>query len=287
MNKEKLLTIGMATYDDYDGVFFSIQSLRMHHPICSTDQVEFIVLDNNPNGKHGVENQNLIKYIPGGKYVKNEGEPASWTKYKIPDYASGKYIIIMDCHVLLVPNAIDKLLEYYQQTPDCKNLIQGPLLYNNLKNVSTHWNPEWRGDMYGTWAFNKEMYEKGDPFIIPMQGMGCMSFEKTAWHGINPHLTHFGGEQGYISEKFRSWGGENLCLPSFKWVHRFGRPAGVKYPLSLEDRAWNYFIGWMDIYKNVNHPKILEIYNYFKNKLPEGAIDRIYKLASETWDKPK
>ena len=25
------LTIGMATYDDFDGVYFTIQSLRLHH----------------------------------------------------------------------------------------------------------------------------------------------------------------------------------------------------------------------------------------------------------------
>jgi hypothetical protein len=29
----KLLTIGMATYDDYDGVYFTLQSLRMYHPV--------------------------------------------------------------------------------------------------------------------------------------------------------------------------------------------------------------------------------------------------------------
>ena len=36
-----LLTIGMSTYDDYDGVFFSIQSLRMYHDICKNNNVEF------------------------------------------------------------------------------------------------------------------------------------------------------------------------------------------------------------------------------------------------------
>ena len=26
------LTIGMATYDDYDGVYFTVQALRLFHP---------------------------------------------------------------------------------------------------------------------------------------------------------------------------------------------------------------------------------------------------------------
>jgi hypothetical protein len=26
------LSIGMATYDDYDGVYFSVQAIRLYHP---------------------------------------------------------------------------------------------------------------------------------------------------------------------------------------------------------------------------------------------------------------
>ena len=43
------LTIGMATYDDYDGVYFSVQALRMYHPEI-LDQVEILVVDNHPDG---------------------------------------------------------------------------------------------------------------------------------------------------------------------------------------------------------------------------------------------
>ena len=39
----KKLTIGMATYDDYDGVYFSIQAIRMYHPEILKD-IEFINL---------------------------------------------------------------------------------------------------------------------------------------------------------------------------------------------------------------------------------------------------
>jgi hypothetical protein len=33
----KLLTIGMATYDDFDGVYFTVQSLRAHHLVLNKD----------------------------------------------------------------------------------------------------------------------------------------------------------------------------------------------------------------------------------------------------------
>ena len=68
------LTIGMATHDDYDGLFFSIQSIRMHHKEV-LDDVEFVIIDNNPFSKHGEAIQNFIKnikepfqYLPFTKY---------------------------------------------------------------------------------------------------------------------------------------------------------------------------------------------------------------------------
>ena len=48
-HREKTLTIGMATYDDYDGVYFTVQALRLYHREVARD-VAILVLDNNPGG---------------------------------------------------------------------------------------------------------------------------------------------------------------------------------------------------------------------------------------------
>ena len=279
-NMEKLLTIGMATYDDYDGVFFSIQSLRMFHD-CDTDQIEFIVLDGNSEKEHGKACKSFVENQIKGKYIPFTGTNSSFNKYKIVNYASGKYILIIDCHVLIEKDGISKLLKYFKEHPNCKDLIQGPLWYDDLKHVSTHFNQEWRGDMFGTWGTNQEEYSKGLPFEIPMQGMGLMAFEKSAWVGINDHFKGFGAEEGYIAEKFRRNGGKNICLPFLKWNHRFGRPDGVKYRLILEDRIWNYFIGWLEITKDPNHIMISSIYNYFRNKIPRESLDNIFNEAKK------
>ena len=37
------LTIGMATYDDFDGVYFTVQALRLYHDLADT---ELLVIDN-------------------------------------------------------------------------------------------------------------------------------------------------------------------------------------------------------------------------------------------------
>jgi hypothetical protein len=277
----KLLTIGMATYDDYDGVFFSIQSLRMYHDICNTDQVEFIVLDSNPDSEHGKCCKSFVETQVKGKYIPYREINTSFNKYKIVDYAEGKYVLIIDCHVLIEKNGIEELLKYFHSNPDCKNLVQGPLWYDDLLHISTHFDTQWRGDMYGTWSTDNNSYSAGYPFEIPMQGMGLLAFEKASWMGISNHFRGFGGEEGYISEKFKRNGGKNICLPQLKWNHRFGRPNGVQYKLVLEDRIWNYFVGWLEITQDINHQMIKDIKEHFKDRVPQWSIDKILQQAEQ------
>lgn len=278
----KVLTIGMATYDDFHGTYFTLQSLRMYHQICSTNLVEFIVLDNNPEGKHGKTLKGFVEGWVGSqaKYIPFTEKSSSFNKYQIVNHASGKYVLILDCHVLLAPNSLTKLLTYFNDHPDCKDLIQGPLLYDDLKNYSTEFAPVWRDSMYGTWHTNHEAYKTGQPFEIQLQGMGMCAFEKSNWPGINPHFRGFGAEEGYIAEKFRRNGGKNICLPDLKWVHRFGRPDGVPFSLKTEDRVFNYFLGWLEITKDVNHEMIKGTYEHFKDKIP-GRIDAVLEEAKK------
>ncbi len=60
----------MLTYDDFDGVYFTVQSLRLHHPEAM-EQVEFLILDNHSEGAHGKAVKDLtgwvrqpVRYIP-------------------------------------------------------------------------------------------------------------------------------------------------------------------------------------------------------------------------------
>lgn len=277
---QKLLTVGMATYDDYDGVYFSIQALRAYHDIFSTNDVEIIVIDNNPDSPHGEAIKSFITYwIKNGKYIPYKLRTSTAVRNEIFRHATGKYCVSMDCHVFFMKNAFEALIRYYAANPNCKDLIQGPLVYDDLKSCSTHFKPVWGGDMYGQWETDYESLKKNEPFEIPMQGLGVFSCETKNWVGFNKLFKGFGGEEGYIHEKFRRFGGKAICLPEFKWLHRFGRPSGVKYPLILEDRIWNYFIGWLEITQDPEHEMIKQIYDYFKTRIPEGSIDNIFSQA--------
>ena len=48
----KKLTIGSAVYDDFEGVYFSYQSLRLNNPELKND-IEYIIIDNNPSSAEG------------------------------------------------------------------------------------------------------------------------------------------------------------------------------------------------------------------------------------------
>ena len=135
-------------------------------------------------------------------------------------------------HVIIVPGALSKLIDYFEAHPDSRDLLQGPMLYD-LRKIATHMEPQWRGGMYGTWA---EDVRGADPlasdFEIPLHGCGLFACGREAWPAFNRMFRGFGGEEGYIHEKIRQRGGRTL---------------GLRYPNRWEDRVRNYMIGFTEL----------------------------------------
>ena len=46
--------------------------------------------------------------------------------------AAGEFVLCMDCHVFIVPGALRRLLDYFDAHPDTRDLLQGPLVYDDL-----------------------------------------------------------------------------------------------------------------------------------------------------------
>jgi hypothetical protein len=255
------LTIGMATYDDYDGVYFSIQSIRMFHPEVLND-IEFVIVDNNPTSDHGKALRNFtdwikepFQYLPFIKYKSTS------IKNKVFELADTPYVLCIDSHVLLEPGSIKKLIDFYDNNLDGGNLCQGPLVYDDFLNISTHFDLKWNGYMWGVWSTDDRGLDKTNPaFEIPAQGCGLLSCKKESWLGYNKNFRGFGGEEGYIHEKYRKNGKKTLCLPFLRWMHRFGRPNGIPYPNILQDRYHNYLIGFEELGLDTS-----ELKNHFKD----------------------
>jgi hypothetical protein len=141
-------------------------------------------------------------------------------------------------------------LAYFEANPDTNDLLQGPLIYDDVRTIATHMDQKWhkgRG-IYGRFALDERGVDPdAPPFEIPSQGLGLSACRRAAWPGYNPLFRGFGGEEGYIHEKFRQAGGRTLCLPFLRWLHRFGRPLGRHYPFAMADLARNYLIGWDEL----------------------------------------
>lgn len=245
---KKSFTIGMATYDDYDGAYFSLQALRLYHGEALED-VEMVVIDNHPDGPCSQDLKKLENAIPGYRYVPLTARKGTAVRDALFEEASSDFVLCLDSHVFLVPGALRRLRDYYRNNPETADLLQGPLMGDDgLSLTATHMEPNWRQGFFGTWAVdNRGENIDAAPFEIPMQGLGLFSCRRAAWPGFNAGFRGFGGEEGYIHEKFRKSGGRVLCLPFLRWLHRFARPMGIPYRLVWEDRLYNYMIGFNEV----------------------------------------
>jgi hypothetical protein len=332
-----VLSVVMATADDFDGTYFTIQSFRLFHD-CS--QVEFIVVDNKPATPAG---RRLRRDLEGGKFsIGNCGaryvplldvEGTAAPRERAIQEARGKYVICLDSHVMLAPGALAKLFAYFNEHPETNDLLSGPMLHDWMNTWDTHFNAVWRGEMFGIWgnaweyagqqfsviedngkarfiridAGNelvnvdlnldlshdsyethlrtigaRKLGEDGDVFEIPGMGCGLMAFRKDAWPGFNPAFRGFGGEELYIHEKFRRAGGKCLCLGFLKWLHRFGRPGGVPYRLTIEDKCRNYLIGHLELGMDVTPVRQCFVDS---GKLTAGTFDQL--LSAVTSQQPE
>lgn len=245
----KKLTIGMSTHDDFDGLYFSIQNIRMNHPEVLKD-IEFIIIDNNPYGKSGESIRKFIKWIDEPvQYLPFTNYQSTSVRNKVFSLADTPYVLCIDSHVLLFPGSIKRLIDFYDAGKDGGNLLHGPLIYDDFRNISTHFDLSiWSNYMWGRWGTDERGKDPdNDAFEIPAQGMGLFSCRRDSWLKFNEKFRGFGGEEGYIHEKYRQNGKKTLCLPFLRWMHRFERPNGVTYPNKLEDRYRNYYIAFREL----------------------------------------
>jgi hypothetical protein len=223
----------MPSFKNLSEVWFTVQALRMYHDLSGC---EILVVDNFGD----VEMERFIKtngrdIVRYEKYTERVG--TSCTKNRVFELARGDMVLCMDSHVLLKPGALNNL-------PVTDDLIHGPLMYCDTKNYCCEWLPVWRGEMWGIWGKSMKELPK-EPFEIWGMGTGCFLTSKKGWLGYNKNFRGFGGEQGYLHEKYRKAGRKVLCWPSLIWMHMFERK--IPYPLRLVDRIRNYLLGFEEL----------------------------------------
>src|SRR5688500_13590150 len=112
-----VLTIGMATYNDYDGVYFTLQALRLYQHL---DDTELLVIDNFgcEHTKQLVDGWAKASYVPVTDSV-GAAAPRALSYQE----AEGAAALRRDSHVLFSPRVIHSLPAYYATHPDCPDLV--------------------------------------------------------------------------------------------------------------------------------------------------------------------
>jgi len=274
------LTIGIPVFDDFDGVYFTVQSLRLHH---LRGGVEILVVDNSPASKQGRETAKFcdkagVRYHP---YTEKRGSAP--TKQEVFRQAEGVWVLCLDAHVLLAAGSLVALRHHIRSDFESRNLVHGVLVHDDLDDFSTHWCieqdgvPLWAGGILGRWASDERGRDPtGCPFTIGVSGMGCFASRRDAFPGFPPSFFGFGGEEVYVHDRIALRGDQVLCLPSLQWVHRFARPAGVPYPNAVHERFANYLVG-----HRVTGRDVVPLLAHYESLLPAAILAQIIAIVDE------
>ena len=270
------LTIGLPTYNDFDGVYFTVQALRLSQDL---EAAEILVVDN-----YGCDTtRSFVENLPGVRYVRSTTAVGTGAaKNQVFAHASGDFVLCLDSHVLLAPDAIARLVAYCRAHPGTNDLLQGPLWLDDLhaEGVATNLSLDWSGGMLGQWETDQRGVDPGaPPFEIRNQGMGLFACRRETWPGFNPRFRGFGGEEGYLQAKVRLHGGRTLCLPFLRWVHRFARPTGTPYTVRDRDKFRNYLIGHLEVGLDLR-----DLFGHFVGMLPPDALRAIVAAEFQEGD---
>lgn len=277
------LTIGMPTYDDRRAVAFTVQALREYHLLDRND-VEILVIDNKPDD---TECERWVKAIgdPRVRYERWADVPGpAGAKNKVFELARGEFVVCIDSHVFLGKDSVRKIIRFYHERPNTNDLYTGPMVYDPLgDNISSHFDPVWRGGMWGIWALDKRARDiNAEPFEVWGNGCGFISARRQAWldvGGFHPKFRGFGGEEGYIHEKFRKAGHKVWCVPFMRWWHNYLKDRAPTFPLIRWHKVRNFVLGHLELGIDLDG-----IYQEFVIKGEEVRPGQFVKFPQSEWD---
>jgi len=102
---ERFLTIAMATYDEYDATFFTVQSIRLYHPEVA-NETAILVLDNHPSGSCAPALKGLDEKVQGYRYVPYDRFTGTTVRDLLFREANSDFVLVIDSHVLFAPGAL-------------------------------------------------------------------------------------------------------------------------------------------------------------------------------------
>ncbi|MDX6719939.1 MAG: hypothetical protein QOJ63_2193 [Solirubrobacteraceae bacterium] len=230
------------TCGDLAAAWRTIQAIGLYQPEVA-DRICFLIVDNEPDRAGAGDVEALEATL---RYVPFTGPGGAAPRDLVFREANADIVCCIDSHVLVQAGALAAILAWFDEHPGSRDLIQGPLLHDDLDGIAaTHLDPVWVDGSYGRSGLDERIARPAaTPFEIGMQHLGLFACRREAWPGLNPRFRGFGGQEGYLHEKFRRAGGRVLCHPALRWTHR---PQQARCPSSWQDTVRNYRIGWEEL----------------------------------------
>lgn len=237
----KKISLAIPIYDDFNSFVCCAVANELYNR-AHIDEI--VVCDNNPTSADGEATRNFCA-ARGYVYVMNDTvNGTAPTKDKaIRSCKLGNWVVCLDSHVVLHPGFIRYLLSAHLNP---NGLYYGPILLDDFKTLNSHLDTKWGSGMRGMWASDARTTQQSS-FNIPNGAGGMFIVHRDHWLGFNPQMRGFGGEEGYLAEKYLQANRPVQCIPGCIWWHRFGRPRGVSYPLSHQDKFRNYYLGFKEL----------------------------------------
>ena len=220
------LTVGCSTYLDYEGVWYTLTSILQHHGLFD-GAVEMMVIDNGPEPD---EKMRLIVEGRGARYIPcHEKRGAYVGKDRLIEEAGTPWVLTLDSHVMMPPDALEFLLRFANENDDSEDLYHIPLLshigqVSDFRNLGRIWGE--KGEQHhgssGAWK------DAGAPYPVLAACTGAYLVRKDAWRsgrGYDPILGAFGGWEGPLDVKWWLMGRRAL---SMRWPE-----AGHRWPLAF------------------------------------------------------
>lgn len=286
-----LLSIVMATFDDFDGCELTLTFLRNELTGRGiADQVELLVTNNNPASHNGKRIEALCAKVGARHLPYTEKIGSAAPRDAAIRAATGKWVVCCDCHIQLLFGVLPQLLEFCRTT-DSTDLFHGPLCSEQMIQpdgkpalVWTHWAPIWGNNgMLGKQSgLPPEKLAEGKPIEIVGAGLGLFLTMKEHWLGFPPELREFGSEELCIHHAYRQAGRKAWLLPWLHWWHKFrDETSAPPYPTHHAATCWNYLV-W---HTHTGFPALSGIRAAFvdRDRLKDRPGLTTHRSSAEVW----
>ncbi len=268
-----VLTIGIPHCCDYQRLWHTLASLhkdRLAHGLV--DLVELLVIDNSLTvqdtelGKrHSDEARKRVSELPNARFETFTERPGTApTKNEVFRQARGRAVMCLDSHCELPPGVMTWAVNFWTAEQLNDDLHHAMELH--LRMVEPDGTPAiccshrqeafGRDGNFGICTVSPQAKHARLPFEVGAAGCGCFMARRETWLGFHQDFRGWGGEEGYIQEKYRQAGRKAWVHPEFQYVHQYHAIDGVSY----QGRDWvtkakNALLG----FRELRYPKLADI----------------------------